>query len=125
MDDYLDELGGALGGVSGIPGLSGGASASSAATAISGAPINANTDFNFGSGSISDAPTIVATQSATAQASTATPPAQQPPITAKQPYYTVAAPQLGAPVATGLLSNKPLLIGGCLVALIALYIILK
>lgn len=117
--DELESLGSSLGG---------GLSASSSATATSGGNVTANTDFNFGSGTIDDAPQISA-QSFASASSAAAPAQTSPELQPGQPVYTqpvaTVATAIPSTVSTILSGNKPLLIGGALVALIAIYIILK
>lgn len=129
--DELDDLGSSLGGLGGFS-----ASASSAATATAGAPISADTDINFGSGSISDSPTIVSTPggaTSSAAAATGQPPAQQPSLAVQQalPQYTTPLQNTtvaGTPAAPTFAiggSSNTLLYAGIVVAVVAAFIIFE
>lgn len=123
--DELDNLAGSLGSF----GLGGGDSASSAATSNAGGPITANTDFNFGSGTINDSPTIVPTVSTSAVASASSGAGVPPPLAANTPVYTTPVANtttaIPATAASLLSGNKPLYIAGGLILLIGAYIVLK
>lgn len=118
--DELEGLASTLGGSFGGGGGEGGDS--STTTATSGGQITANTDIDFGSGSIDDSPSLTNTPATISQPALANQPASSAVYTPVQ-YPTAYNTLPGTSASTAGKGKLPLIIGGLVIAGIAVYII--